>query len=96
MKFSTKYQICLHKNYFEKGLSLSNYLKYVIAFGALASQDLKLVLIWAAIYGAFCYILGFIWFKSDFIKAEIEVSNQYNIFVEEMRKKFSYSVKRKV
>jgi hypothetical protein len=96
MKFKTKYSLCLLKSYFDKGFALTNYFKYIIAFIGLASKDIKNTLLIAFVYAIFCFILGYFWFKSDFILAEIEVGNKYNLFVKEMRKKFSYSVQRKV
>jgi len=85
MKFKTKYTIVLWKGYFDKGISLTNYFKYFIALYALATQDLKNTLIFGVAYAFFCLALGIWWYKSDFIKAELEVSNRFNIFVEEMR-----------
>jgi hypothetical protein len=89
MKFKTKYKLCLWKSYFDKGLSLTNYLKYIIAFYSLAVRDFTAILLFCIAYAIFCFVLGFYWYKSNFIKAEIEVGNKYNLFVEEMRKKLS-------
>lgn len=96
MNFKTKYRINIYKRYFDTGLGLTNYFKYVIAFFGLASKNLKWTMIVAIVYGIFCFFLGWWWLKSDFYKAEIEVSNNYNLFVEEMRKKFVKPNKRKV
>lgn len=87
MKFKIKYKICLLKSYFDKGLALTNYIKYFIAFFGLASQNVKQTLIIAFIYAVFCFILGYFWFRSGFIKAENEVNNRFNLFVKEMRNK---------
>jgi len=92
MKFKTKYKLCLWKSYFDKGLGLTNYVKYLIAFFSLASRDIEAILFLGAIYGVFCFLLGWWWYSSDFIEAEIEVSNKFNKFVKEMRRKISYSV----
>jgi len=87
MNFKTKYQICLLKSYFDKGLGLTNYVKYFIAFFAMASLDVKLTLYLGIIYAILCFFLGWWWFNSNFIEAENEIGNKYNLFVKEMREK---------
>ena len=87
MKFKLKYKICLIKSYFDKGLGLTNYIKYFLGFFALASKDVGLTFLWASVYVVFCFFFGRWWFKSNFVRAEQEVSNKYNLFVGEMRKK---------
>ena len=89
--FKLQYAFCLLKSYFEKGFALLNFptkALMVIGIGAVA-QDYPLgrVIVLSLIYGIFCFILGWLWFKWNFIVAETEVSNQYNLFVREMRKK---------
>ena len=88
MKFKAKYRICLWKNYFNTGNSLMNYLKYMIAFFGLASRDVTATIVIGCIYAAGCFVLGYIWYNTDMQKADIEVSNQYNMFVKEMRRKY--------
>ncbi len=87
MKFKTKYLICLWKSYFDKGMGLTHYLSYFIAFFALASKDMKSVFIVGSIYAIISFFVGYYWFKYDWIQAEIEVGNQYNKFVKEVREK---------
>lgn len=91
MNFNLKLKFCLHKKYFDTGLGLTNYVKYLIAFFGIASADVKNTIIIAVIYGISCYFLGWWWFRSDFVTADTEINNRYNLFVKEMRK----SVKRK-
>ncbi len=81
------YKFCLHKAYFDTGMGLTNYVKYLIAFFGLASADVKLTLIIAVAYGILSYFLGRWWFQSKMRLAEAEVGNQFNLFVKEMRKK---------
>ena len=83
-----KYKICLHKSYFDTGLSLTNYLKYLIAFFGLATLNLRLTMIIAVVYAVVCYLLGYLWFKYAWINAEREVKNKYDEFVKEMRGKY--------
>ena len=84
------YKLCLHKGYFEKGLSITNFFKYFIAlFGVtnyayVSNVNLTIILLFGYLVG--CYFLGWLWFNRGFFQAEIEVSNQFNLFVEEMRK----------
>lgn len=92
MKFSTKYKLCLWKSYLEKGMGILNYVKYLIAFFALASDNIALTLIISAIFAIVSFFLGWWWFRSEFMKAETEVGNNYNLFVKQMRK----SIKRKI
>jgi hypothetical protein len=75
----------LHKAYFEKGLSITSYAKYLIAFFGLASGDLFSTIILGLVYIPICYSIGWFWFKKEFAKAELEVTNRINPFVEEMR-----------
>ena len=86
MKFQTKYKICLWKGYVEKGLSLTNYAKYLVAFYALSSQDVLATMIIAAIFGVISFFLGWGWYHYGWLKAEIEVSNNFNLFVKQVRK----------
>ena len=91
MNFKTKYKINLYKAYFDKGLGLTNYLKYfILLFGiyeVLSIKNVTITFIMAILYAVGCFFLGWFWYKSDFIKAEIEVGNNFNLFVKEMRKK---------
>ena len=81
------YKFCLLKAYFEKGYGLTNYIKYLIALFGLSSLNVKSTLIMALFYAVGCFILGYYWFRFGVIEAEIEVGNQFNHFVKEMRKK---------
>ena len=89
MKFSTKYRLCLWKGYFEKGYQLLNYAKYLIALFALSSLNVVVTMVLAAFFTVLCFFLGWFWFRYDWIKAEIEVGNNFNLFVKQMRKRIS-------
>jgi hypothetical protein len=78
----------LYKAYFEKGYSLTNYVKYVIALFGLTSLNLKLTMIFAGIYALSCFVIGWAWYHYGLIYAEMEVSNRFNLFVKEMRDRF--------
>ena len=79
------YRFCLIKAYFDKGLNLTNYVKYLIFFFGLSSQDVSSTMILGTAYIIFCFFLGFFWYKTNMVEAEIEVNNRYNLFVKEMR-----------
>jgi len=88
MKF---YKFALWKAFFDKGYSLLSYPKYililmgvgdVIASGGKSTN----VIIVGIAFGIFCFLLGWFWYHNKIVNAEIEVSNQYNPFVHEMRK----------
>jgi hypothetical protein len=87
MKFQTKLDIMMWKSYFDKGYGVTSYFKYLIGFYALASMKVTLTMIIGVIYGIVCFILGYWWYKYDWIIAEIEIGNKYNLFVQEVRKK---------
>lgn len=89
IKETNAYKLLIHKAYLDKGMSITNYAKYMIAFFGIASSSAKWTLIIGAFYGVFCYLLGFFWFKYKLYNAEIEISNQYNEFVKEVRTKIS-------
>jgi len=75
------YKFCLWKAYFDKGIGLTNYAKYLIAFFGLASANVKNTMIIAIAYALFCFFLGRWWFKSKMVEQEIEVGNRVNPFV---------------
>jgi len=81
-----KFKLALHKSYFDKGMAITSYAKYLIAFFGIATQNLNQIMTIAFIYAVFCYFLGWVWFRFGWVTAEMEVGNQYNLFVKEMRK----------
>lgn len=85
-----KFKVNLHKKYFETGWGILNYIKYFIAvFGAYSFlEDINLIFttILLILFFIFCYVFGWFWLNKGWYEAEIEVSNKYNLFVQEMRK----------
>lgn len=79
----------LLKAYFDKGYGVTSYFKYMIAFYGVTSLNVKSVMIAGVIYGISCFFIGYLWYKYRFTDAEIEVSNQFDPFVREMRKEFN-------
>ena len=87
-----KFKFLLHKRYFDLGYGLTNLFKYALLAMGIASRDVTSTAILAVLYGIGCYFVGMLWVKWDFYTLDIEVSNKFNMFVDEMRK----SIKRKV
>ena len=85
LKATKGYKFCLYKAYFEKGYSITSILKYMIALFGISSLNVKLTLLAGFGYAIFCFFLGWWWYKYRFITAELEVQNQFNLFVKEMR-----------
>ena len=84
------YKLCLHKGYFERGLALTNFFKYIFGLVGVTnytiSNNVNFTMILLGAYFIGCYVLGWLWFNKGFFIAEQEVSNQFNLFVKEMRK----------
>jgi len=81
------FRFCTHLTYFEQGYSKTNYVKYVIALFGLSSLDVSTTM-WAAFfYAILCYVVGREWYLRGFATAQMEVSNKYNKFVKDMRKR---------
>jgi hypothetical protein len=87
MKFKTKITLCLWKRYFDVGFGILNYVKYFVLLGGFLSGSIETTLIVGVIYAILCFIVGWAWLNSDFYTADTELSNRYNLFVDEMRKK---------
>lgn len=85
-----KYRFVLYKSYFEKGLSITNYVKYFIVlvgfYSILANTNIYLILGAMIGYAIICFCIGWGWYHWGFMLEEQEVNNNYNKFVKEMRK----------
>lgn len=80
------YKLLLWKAYFDKGWSLTNYFKYLLAFGGIFQLiDAKQGIIIAVVYVLLCFIVGWIWFNAGLIDTENEVQNVFNPFQREVR-----------
>lgn len=83
---SRKYKLILHKRFFDQGYGTLGYLKYLIAFFGFASGDWISTIILGLVYVPACYVFGRWWWLTGLATAEMEVGNQFNNFVIEMRK----------
>ena len=85
-----KYKINLHKTYFDIGWGLTAYAKYfIVIFGAYSFVEqipMAFTLYLMVGYMITCYFLGWAWVRFGWYLAQIEVSNQFNLFVKETRK----------
>lgn len=77
--------------YFDKGLGLTSYFKYVIALFGLYSIgtniDIKYTMILGVLYIFSCFVLGFVWIERKLIDYENEINNILNPFQREVREK---------
>lgn len=88
-----------YKRYFETGLGITSFMKYVLAIFGAFSVGIKLNLVWTAILGILyllsCFIVGYWWIESKILEKENEINNLLNPFQVEVReaikkKKFKY------
>ena len=86
--FKWKIKLCLWKYYFDKGYALTSQVKYLFLIFGWATGDIKNTILMIIAYIPLCFVLGFIWVRTDLFKAEQEVGNIHNKFVQEMREKF--------
>jgi hypothetical protein len=81
------YKFALWKSYFDRGYSVTSYFKYLFAIVGIAGLEGKILISLFLLYGFSCFVVGWIWYHFGIATAEQEVANNYNLFVEEMRKK---------
>ncbi len=87
---SWKYKFNLFYIYFNKGYSLCSFPKWVAAIfgvGEIVNKNYWVVVAGAFAFFLFCMAIGYIWLEHGFFLAEQEVSNQYNLFQKELRRK---------
>ncbi len=84
---SNKGKILKHKFRFDIGYGLSSYMKVVLALFGLSSLNVKATMILALGYGLFCYFFGWFWIRYGWYETSLEIGNQFNFFVSELRKK---------
>ena len=75
----------LWKFYFDKGMGLTNYFKYLIVAFGFASNDVKNTLIIAFAYTIFSFFLGWFWCHYGWTDIETEVGNRFNPFCSDVR-----------
>lgn len=96
-----KYKFALWKCYFETGYSFLSYPKYILFLMGLGNVmatggNYNNVVLIGIIIGILCFVVGWGWFRYDMAEAQIEVNNQYNPFVREMRELSGSVVSKKI
>lgn len=85
-----KFKSLLWKRYFDVGYTILSYIKYIaVLMGgrAMLDNDTSLM-VWLAVgYALLCFVVGWAWHRFDLIQTEVEIANQFNMFVEEVREK---------
>ncbi len=93
VRFEYKVLFCLHKNYLDTGFGLLNYVKYFLYAYAganiISTQSYSNAFVAGFIFLVVCYFLGYGWYHTDMARASAEIGNRYNLFIEEMRKKYN-------
>ena len=92
MKFEKKVFWMRQKYYFDLGVGITSLLIKILAVVGIAAAvqgiSKTFLLLAGVFYAVFCYVLGMLYVRYDWFTASIEVNNQLNLFVKEMREKF--------
>jgi Ca2+/Na+ antiporter len=85
------YRILLYKAYFDKGLQLTNYFKYLFGFAGIFSLiDAQQAIYIGIFYCLFCFLFGWWWYSYGLTDTENEIGNRFNPFQREVRKRLSH------
>jgi len=61
------------------------YGEWIIAYFGVTTQNIKGTMVLAACYGILCYVIGWLAYHSDFVRANVEFGNRYNPLASELR-----------
>lgn len=92
MKFEWKVRLMFHKNYMDCGINMTKYFMYLLVLFGWVTNNKEATIYASIAYIIFSYILGWAYFRFGWMKAQMEVSNRVNPFVEEVRKDLNNSV----
>ena len=84
------------KKYFDQGMGITGYAKYLIAFFGISSLNWKLTMVLGIAYGISCFFVGWIWIKKKLADKENEINNLINPFQKELRRSIRFNGKRKI
>lgn len=77
------------KKYFDTGLGLTSYVKYLIAifgfYSFIAKINPKWLIVVGVVYLFSCIFIGYWWIKAKMAEKEAEIGNMLNPFAVEMR-----------
>lgn len=86
------YKFLLYKRYFDTGYGILGYVKLLVALIGVSAaiQDVPLIYIglMGVLFGISCFIVGWSWYHFRLIDTENEITNQFNPFATQVRKKF--------
>ena len=82
-----KMRFLLWKRYFDTGYGITSYIKYLIALFGISSLNIGATIGLGFLYALFCFLIGWLWYRYDFVRVDTEISNHYNDFVKQMREK---------
>lgn len=86
--FEWKYRILKQKTYFDTGFGILHYFRYIMMVWGLnevQKMNAKLAIYGVLIYGVICYLVGYCWFRYEWVLANAEVGNRYNRLAKELR-----------
>ena len=81
------FRFLLAKAYFDKGYGLTNYFFKLVAVFGLTTRMIEETFYIIFFYSISCYFLGRAWYKYKMIETENEISNIFNPFQREVRRR---------
>lgn len=82
-----KFKFLLAKAYFDKGYGITNYFFKLVAVFGLTTQMAKATFYILGAYTLACYFIGRYWYQHQYIDVENDITNLFNPFQREVRKK---------
>jgi len=83
--FEGKVHLQLQRNYISQGKAMFGFVWELILIFGIASGNAKATLTLGICYYIFSYFMGRYLYKHKWVSADMEASNRFNPFVEEMR-----------
>lgn len=86
--FELKVRMLKQKTYFDTGFGILHYFRYIMIVWGLnevQKMNAKLAIYGVLIYGVICYLVGWAWYRYEWVLANAEVSNRFNLLARELR-----------